>query len=262
MLNKLTMKQMSHEMRTPTGISLTYILTVASLKNSQGIIGMVELLADDPTLSSEQREYVESVQLSKALLTIVNDILDFSKIESGCLGIEEVPFNVSSTVGELGKLLSMFANQKGLKFAYENRLDENLEVLGDPGRIEYGHDRATRKGCRATSHTRNACPNVPYIRRSNAVQQLPTPSTLQSTQFSPIPTQNRPPTISQDASLVLTQPNTQCGGIAQMSSNLGYYQGQNRAPELNQDAYVPATQYGPPPSTQPHVYGWSGPLFR
>ena len=44
---------------------------------------MVELLSDDQTLTSEQQDYVNSVQLSaKALLTIVNDILDFSKIES------------------------------------------------------------------------------------------------------------------------------------------------------------------------------------
>jgi signal transduction histidine kinase len=97
---------------------------------------MVELLADDPTLSTEQREYVNSIQFSaKALLTIVNDILDFSKIESGRLDIEELPFNLSSTVGELSKLLSMFANQKGLEFVYENEMDDSLEVLGDPGRI-------------------------------------------------------------------------------------------------------------------------------
>ena len=65
---------------------------------------------------------------------IVNDILDFSKIESGRLDIEEVPFNISSLVDELVKLLSMFTNQKGLKFNYENTLDTRLEVLGDPGR--------------------------------------------------------------------------------------------------------------------------------
>lgn len=101
----------------------------------QGVIGMVELLSEDPNLTSEQQEYVNSIQLSaKALLTIVNDILDFSKIESGRLDIEEVPFNLASIVSELCKLLGMFANQKGLKFGYENTMDENLELFGDPGR--------------------------------------------------------------------------------------------------------------------------------
>ncbi|RDW73671.1 hypothetical protein BP5796_07113 [Coleophoma crateriformis] len=114
---------MSHEMRTPTA----------------GVIGMVELLGDDPTLTEEQREYVNSISLSaKALLTIVNDILDFSKIESGRLDIEEVPFNLSVVVGELCKILGVFANQKGLKFVYENTLGDRLneqEYMGDPGRI-------------------------------------------------------------------------------------------------------------------------------
>jgi len=96
---------------------------------------MVELLSEDPNLTSEQQEYVNSIQLSaKALLTIVNDILDFSKIESGRLDIEEVPFNLSSIVSELCKMLTMFANQKGLNFSHENTMDENLELLGDPGR--------------------------------------------------------------------------------------------------------------------------------
>jgi signal transduction histidine kinase len=96
---------------------------------------MVELLGEDPNLSTEQREYVNSIQLSaKALLTIVNDILDFSKIESGRLDIEEVPFNLSSIVGELCKPLGMFAEQKGLDFVYDDNANENMEVLGDPGR--------------------------------------------------------------------------------------------------------------------------------
>lgn len=96
---------------------------------------MVELLSDDKTLTEEQREYVSSIHISaKALLTIVNDILDFSKIESGRLDIEKVPFNLCSVVGELCKLPAMFANQKGLEFVYDNFMDENLEVIGDPGR--------------------------------------------------------------------------------------------------------------------------------
>jgi len=97
---------------------------------------MVELLQDDPTLSHEQKEYLNSISLSaKALLAIVNDILDFSKIESGRLDIEEVPFNLVETVGQLCKLLGIFAQQKSIDFVYENDMDDQLEVLGDPGRI-------------------------------------------------------------------------------------------------------------------------------
>ena len=97
---------------------------------------MVDLLDEDETLCAEQREYVDSIQLSaKTLLTIVNDILDFSKIESGRLDIEEVPFRISSIVGELCKLLGVFVQQKGLSFIYNNIMDKFLEVLGDAGRI-------------------------------------------------------------------------------------------------------------------------------
>lgn len=97
---------------------------------------MAELLSEDQTLTDDQREYISSIQLSgKALLAIVNDILDFSKIESGRLDIEEVPFQLSSMVSELCKMLSMFAQQKGLQFIHENAIGEKSEFLGDPGRI-------------------------------------------------------------------------------------------------------------------------------
>ncbi|TGO08120.1 hypothetical protein BTUL_0225g00110 [Botrytis tulipae] len=95
------------------------------VKTSRTLTGFVKMSHEMRTPTAVRR----------ALLTIVNDILDFSKIESGRLDIEEVPFNLCSIVGELCKLLCVFANRKNLVFNYENEVDESLEVLGDPGRI-------------------------------------------------------------------------------------------------------------------------------
>lgn len=119
-LKSVFLANMSHEMRTPTA----------------GVIGMLDLLSDDTTLSAEQREYIDSIQLSaKALLSIVNDILDFSKIESGRMDLDVTPFELSTMIREMCKMYAIFADQKTIHLEYNSTLDESLEVLGDSGRL-------------------------------------------------------------------------------------------------------------------------------
>lgn len=114
---------MSHEIRTPLNL----------------IMGFLELVLSEESISAENRDYLKTAHESgKLLLTLINDILDLSKIESGKFKMEETPCSLKEEIfapveSNLKVLLKGKNNDVKVIQKYPSDIEEY--ILCDPFRL-------------------------------------------------------------------------------------------------------------------------------
>lgn len=116
----LFLANMSHEIRTPLN----------------AVLGLCYLL-QKTELTEEQSDYVTKADsAAHYLLGILNDILDFSKVEAGKLDLEEVDFSLDDLLKNVGTIISVQAQERGLDLKIDEHNAGGLALRGDPLRLQ------------------------------------------------------------------------------------------------------------------------------
>ncbi len=111
--------RMSHEIRTPLN----------------SVLGMLELLKETQ-LNSDQSRYLSLFShAGENLKALINDLLDFSKIEAKALTVEQISYDLHSTVRSVFDILQIKAEEKGLNFELNIDSDVPRMQWGDPTRV-------------------------------------------------------------------------------------------------------------------------------
>jgi PAS domain S-box-containing protein len=111
---------MSHELRTPLN----------------GILGYVQILQRETTLTPRQRESLDAVEgCGEQLLSLINDVLDLSKIEAGRLEVHNEPFALERLIKSVANVTRPRAQEKGLAFEINVSPDLPEVLLSDERKL-------------------------------------------------------------------------------------------------------------------------------
>jgi signal transduction histidine kinase len=111
---------MSHELRTPLN----------------GILGFVQLMEGDATLSTGQRERLAVIMRSgEHLLSLINDVLSLSKIEAGQTTFAERTFDLLRLLQGLEEMFHLRAEEQGIELVFDLAPDLPRWVTGDDGKL-------------------------------------------------------------------------------------------------------------------------------
>ena len=110
---------MSHELRTPMNV----------------IIGLGQLLIDDPSLSADHREQIDDmVKAGGHLLSLINDVLDLTQVESGLTALKSVNVHLDEVIRDSIAMINVLARSRQIQvlpFTPSARL-----VRADPFRLK------------------------------------------------------------------------------------------------------------------------------
>src|ERR1700730_13262608 len=110
---------LSHEIRTPLN----------------GLLGMTSLLGNMPLSVDQQATMAIARSSANTLLKIVNDLLDFSKISAGKVALEEVDFDLWTTIETVMDIFTVQARDKGAVLDSFIESEVQTRLRGDAGRL-------------------------------------------------------------------------------------------------------------------------------
>jgi len=117
---KLFTASMNHELRNPLN----------------GVIGNLQLLLDDESLSSEQRDIIRNAYgSSQYMLEIVNELLDFAKLEMTGITVKHEEVDIDSILDNIEFMAKTQAKFKNLEFSMKRDISLSGKLISDGTKI-------------------------------------------------------------------------------------------------------------------------------